>query len=89
MSYAARKKRSGLETYQLKTLIDWYIRTFKTISNWPRTKQTTLEFLGRHSQSCSEHLSRIGRLIERLGACVLLPEASLANGTWADIVSMK
>lgn len=45
---AQEQKQSGLEAYQLNTLIDWYIKTFQKIANWQRTKQTTLQFLERH-----------------------------------------
>ena len=33
----------------LAELIRWYIDSFHTISKWQRSKQTHLEFLGRHS----------------------------------------
>src|SRR5579859_192052 len=33
----------------LGELIRWYIDTFKPIANWQRTKQTTLEFLEKHT----------------------------------------
>jgi hypothetical protein len=39
----------GVDKYKLKNVIRWYIDTFKAIANWGRTKQTTLEFLERHS----------------------------------------
>ncbi len=45
---AQEQKQASLETYQLKTLIKWYIDSFRAIGNWQRTKQTTLEFLERH-----------------------------------------
>ncbi|GMU68412.1 MAG: hypothetical protein AMXMBFR37_07450 [Steroidobacteraceae bacterium] len=40
----------------LGSLIRWYIDTFKSISGWQRTKQTSLEFLEKHSISQSSSL---------------------------------
>jgi hypothetical protein len=37
------------EDYGLRKLIRWYIDTFRAISKWGRSKQTTLEFLERHA----------------------------------------
>jgi len=41
-------KAQGADRFKLKSLIRWYIDTFRSIANWGRTKQTTLEFLERH-----------------------------------------
>jgi integrase len=38
----------GADTHKLKSIIRWYIDSFKTVANWGRTKQTTLEFLEGH-----------------------------------------
>lgn len=39
------------QDFSLGALIRWYIDTFCEISNWQRTKQTSLEFLENHSIS--------------------------------------
>lgn len=39
------------QDFSLGALIRWYIDTFGEISNWQRTKQTSLEFLENHSIS--------------------------------------
>lgn len=41
------RERQGALT--LAGLIRWYIAAFETISKWPRSKQTHLEFLERHA----------------------------------------
>lgn len=42
-------KAHGADKYKLKNVIRRYIDTFRSIAKWGRTKQTTLEFLERHS----------------------------------------
>lgn len=47
----------GADKYHLKKIIRWYITNFKSIANWGRTKQTTLEYLERHAigdEDCRE-----------------------------------
>jgi hypothetical protein len=41
--------RKQHEPVTLAALIRWYIETFETISKWPRSKQSHLEFLERHA----------------------------------------
>jgi integrase len=52
---ALTRQRHGAPT--LAELIHWYIETFETISRWQRSKQTHLEFLGRHSLGKLEALT--------------------------------
>lgn len=74
----------------LGKLIRWYIKTFRTVSGWQRTKQAQLEFLEKHSIGASNALTlTVSALTEHVRSRRIGGAAASTAGndlTWIGVV---